>query len=57
MDYNDAMVALVKAGHTVSQGMGPWSPWGLYRIDGGPELTEMQLIDVARRLPPEDKPA
>lgn len=41
---------LIEAGHSVSQEMGPWSPFGTYRIDNGPELTEMQFLQVGEDL-------
>jgi hypothetical protein len=44
-----AISRLVAAGHIVEGD--PIIP-GLYRIDGGPELTVGQLIDFASRLAP-----
>ncbi len=46
----EAVSRLVQAGHAVSQEMGPWSPFGLYRIDNGPELTDMQFMQVAEDM-------
>lgn len=41
---------LIDAGHEVTEEMGLMAPFGLYRVNGGPELTEMQFIKVANML-------
>jgi hypothetical protein len=49
MDIRWAIEALTKAGHAVTEAGG--IP-GLYRVDGGPELTTMQLAQIAMQVVP-----
>ena len=52
-DVDRAIEILRFNGHNVWRMDFPAPPWpGLYRINGGPELTEAQLVHAAESMPP-----
>ena len=46
----DARKWLRENGYRITESIGPFCPFGMYRINDGPELTEMQFLQVAAEI-------